>query len=220
MSANSSTVKEEMNKLTAKTSAQSSSSVASGVFPSSTTITQKTSSENELILQLKKRVEALEALMSSKTSQEVTISSKVNWDHQMVNKGIVTLDQRAYPLTLYKTKVTKGTLAISIENGRTSKPGTLKIGVRVDKDSTEILTLARVHKTVGHDFFLRKAVLVNEPSIEYGVVTTPQNYDANPNQLLGYPGVSAPIINVNCDENDEWVQPHENLMDRSHSPTF
>lgn len=215
MSANSSTVKEKTDN-----SQKSEQFSSSGVLPSSTTTPQKTFSENEQILQLKKRIEALEALAPSKTSQDTAMSHKVTWDNQMVTQGTLTLNAIDYPLTLYKTKATQGTLAISMENGRSSKPGTLQIGVRLKKESMEILTLARLHKTAGHDFYLRKADLQNKLSIEYGVVKTPQGYDANPNPSLGWPGVSTPMLRVNCTESDEWVQPHENLMDRSHSPTF
>src|SRR6185437_883267 len=104
-------------------------------------------------------------------------------------------------------------------NGGSSKPGTMKLGVKDNaSNGKEILTLARIHKTEGHDFYIREAEMT-PPSIDYGVVRTPQNYNENTCRYLGYPGVRAPVVRVNCNENDHWIQPDANLLERSHSPT-
>ncbi len=82
-----------------------------------------------------------------------------------------------------------------MENGQTSHAGTLKIGVKLDeKQGSEILTLASLHKTEGHDFYLKSMEPADptsnkKSSILYGVVQTPEDYDEEPCSKLGFQDV-------------------------------
>ena len=169
--------------------------------------------KEDTIESLRKRIELLEAALSKP-------SSSVKWDNEVITVGTLTLDEgKSFSGTFYKTDADKGTLAIYMENGGSSKPGTLKIGVKLSDDK-EILTLARIHKTKGHDFYISKAKMTSPPNIQYGVVRTPGSHNEAAHKALGYPGVKSPVIRVNCDEDDRWIEPDANLLERCHSPTM
>lgn len=129
----------------------------------------------------------------------------------------ITFNNRSYEGVLYETSANKGSWAISLENAGNSKAGSMTLGIKLDENGRDIVTLAKIHKTRGHDFYFRK-IQTQPPLMEYVVVRTPENYreDSEPN--LGYPGLSrAPLITVNCDSDDTWT-PVEHLFENSYSP--
>lgn len=132
--------------------------------------------------------------------------------------GELKIEDGSFPGTFYKTSINKGNLALRMENGRTSKPGVLRIGVKLNEAKKEILMLARIHKTRNHDFYIKTFSATSFAS--YGVVKHSEDYDDNPPKTLGFPNIdkNPPLVNLNCDSDDEWVEPDTNFLERCHSP--
>lgn len=179
------------------------------------TVDQKTVSEATSLEELIKKLLAAENHATMQKHQ------KLKWDNMMTDTGSISFaDGKSYPGTFYKTEANQGELALRMENGRTSKPGTLRIGVKKSENSREILLLARLHKTAGHDFYIANFRSTGKPCIKYGVVQTPPDYDQSAPKYLGYPNIPEhpAIVSLNCKSDDKWVEPDVNVLERSHSP--
>lgn len=116
---------------------------------------------------------------------------------------------RTFEGTMYNTKANKGNIAVQMTNVGDSGPGTMRIGIKFS--SGVIFSVATLHKTEGHDFYLRS---VTGPEARYGVFRTPvANYAQNP--AFRY---RAPQFSHNCNPSDVWADNGKSLT-RTHSPT-
>lgn len=125
---------------------------------------------------------------------------------------------KTYDGHYYSPTASRGTIAIQMHNVGNDKPGTMRVGLRLPKIRNYILTIFELHKTRGHDFYIKGVTPPNgklPPKAEVAVFKTPADYERNPVKcILG----RGPDILFNSSPQDCWIG-SEDVYTRSHSPT-